>query len=482
MATQYIEDPETKERIAFEWSKEKPPTSEDINSLFQSVKKAKLPTADQAFGPHVKKAQRETYEATGEYVPESGLKPGQLSPKEIEEQDRQAGEMSTRFAAGLPWIGLAGGAALGTLAGPVGQVAGGGGGFAAGKKLEDLITGKKHTPVSALTSTGTDIAKGAALEAGGQVLGKVAPMVYRGAKNLIRPKAANIEDVMGLIKQPHKARPSATTGLRKGAETEMGEFRDIEKQLYKEAESITPKGQKVNFEDFNKSLDDFTRKDNQTFGRLKPPEKKEIRQAIDQIQREISPEVRGGLRGRTQIDPEQLADLVERGGFEDVGSVTEPGTFEAARATRSWLSEESAKAYKAGNNNLGKAYRELTNKLEKDLQKAVGKDAWATWKEADAFKTRSSIVKQIFGTKAEVRPGTYNPKTVEANIKKIPKERLEANFSKDEIQILNHIGDPGWIEAFSKTHPGTSRFLRHLVYWSVPSYLLYKTVRAVSGR
>jgi len=45
MATQYIEDPETKERIPFEWGQETPPTSEDIDSLFQSVRKSKSPVA-----------------------------------------------------------------------------------------------------------------------------------------------------------------------------------------------------------------------------------------------------------------------------------------------------------------------------------------------------------------------------------------------------------------------------------------------------
>lgn len=38
MPTQYIEDPETKERIPFEWNKPEPPTSADIDSLYQAVR------------------------------------------------------------------------------------------------------------------------------------------------------------------------------------------------------------------------------------------------------------------------------------------------------------------------------------------------------------------------------------------------------------------------------------------------------------
>jgi hypothetical protein len=42
MATQFIEDPDTKEKISFEWDKPTPPTSEDIDSLFKSVKASQL--------------------------------------------------------------------------------------------------------------------------------------------------------------------------------------------------------------------------------------------------------------------------------------------------------------------------------------------------------------------------------------------------------------------------------------------------------
>jgi len=41
MPTQYIEDPETKEKIPFEWDKPTSPTSRDIDSLFKSVKGTK---------------------------------------------------------------------------------------------------------------------------------------------------------------------------------------------------------------------------------------------------------------------------------------------------------------------------------------------------------------------------------------------------------------------------------------------------------
>lgn len=43
MPTQYIEDPETKQRIPFEWDKAEPPTSQDIESLFQAVRSSAAP-------------------------------------------------------------------------------------------------------------------------------------------------------------------------------------------------------------------------------------------------------------------------------------------------------------------------------------------------------------------------------------------------------------------------------------------------------
>jgi len=77
--------------------------------------------------------------------------------------------------AGLETLGLLGGGALGTPAGPVGQVAGAGLGYAAAKKVEELVglTPAPKGPVEAGERLIKEIPTGAAMEAGGQIGGKV---------------------------------------------------------------------------------------------------------------------------------------------------------------------------------------------------------------------------------------------------------------------------------------------------------------------
>jgi len=265
----------------------------------------------------------------------------------------------------------------------------------------------------------------------------------------------------------------------------MGKYADIENQLYNEARAVTDKSiikgtKKVNFDETTKGLNGFEETD--AFGRLHPPEKIEIRAAIQQMRKEMSPEAR---TGKIKMGLEEMEDIIQTGTGEFIGGGGEvrlPGTFTKARATRSWLSEESAKAFKKGDGNLGIAYRNLKDLLERDLKKAVGDNAWEVWKEADAFKTEAEVMKQIFGTKAEVRPGTYDLKKVQANIKKIDRKKLKATFSEDEIKVLDHIGDPGWIAAFQKTHPTISRFIRHITYWGWAAPVAYGIGKSIAGR
>jgi len=227
---------------------------------------------------------------------------------------------------------------------------------------------------------------------------------------------------------------------------------NVEQQLYKKAEGLTPKPQKVNFENFTENLNKF--EETNTFGRLKPPEKVEIRNVIKQIRKEISPSARGG---KTQITPEELEDIMQTGTGEFVGGtgqVRMPGTFEQARATRSWLSEESAKSFQKGDKVKGMAYRDLKNTLEKDLEKSVGKDTWSAWKEADSFKTRKHIMDKVFGREVEVRPGQYDFRKIKKAINDIPTKRFEAGgFSNEEIKALRKISDAhGWRLAI-ENHP-----------------------------
>jgi hypothetical protein len=108
------------------------------------------------------------------------------APQEVVAQERAPFEEYVRPA--LEFGGaLAGGAiggASGLLAGPgavaaspAGAVAGSGLGYAAGKTIADRIYSEPEPLGNALATTGKDIVTGAAMESGGQVLGKALPYV-----------------------------------------------------------------------------------------------------------------------------------------------------------------------------------------------------------------------------------------------------------------------------------------------------------------
>lgn len=270
------------------------------------------------------------------------------------------------------------------------------------------------------------------------------------------------ENIFESVKSPYEVQPGATTGLRKGAESNIGELQNIETQLYDKAQKMTPQPQKVNFETLTEKLNDFEQTD--LFGRLKPPEKVQIRSAIKQIRKEISPTVR---TGKTQVTPEEFQDIMDTGTgqfVEGTGEVKLPGTFTSARATRSWLSEESARAFEKGDKNLGTAYRDLKNGIEGDLEKSVGGNTWSAWKEADSFKTRKHMMDDIFGRTSEKSPGVYDFRKIKKEISDIPKQRLEsAGFSNEEIKGLNEIGDATTFRIMVENHPS----LKVIIPWAV---------------
>lgn len=291
------------------------------------------------------------------------------------------------------------------------------------------------------------------LKGGVRLVGKTIPPLARTVGKVI-PESfkTTAKKVFEGIKGPYSVEEGVTVGLRKGAEKSMGELQNVEKQLYDKAGGLTTKGQKVNFESTTKGLNEFEQTD--IFGRLKPPEKAQMRSTINQIRKEISP---GARTGKTTLSPQEMEDIIQTGTGEFIqggGEVRLPGTFTQARATRSWLSEESYKAFQKGDKNLGIAYQNLKNTIEKDLEKSVGTDTWSAWKEADAFKTRKHLMDEIFGQQAEIKPGKYEFAKVKKNIKDIPTQRFEvAGFSKEDINALHQISDVGKFRTYVETHP-----------------------------
>jgi len=78
----------------------------------------------------------------------------------------------------LEYGGLAAGAAIGSVSGPTGSVAGGGLGYAAGKQVGNLIYDESKPLGEELKQAGKDVVTGSAMEAGGQILGKAGPWAF----------------------------------------------------------------------------------------------------------------------------------------------------------------------------------------------------------------------------------------------------------------------------------------------------------------
>jgi len=133
------------------------------------------PQADEAIGPIVPGESISTI--TGQPV-----QPGEILPptREI------TGGTEKFVRPALEMGGMLAGGAAGFPAGPGGSVAGGGLGYAAGKKAADIIYTEPGTVAEELIGTGTDVLKGAAMEAGGQVLGKALPWAFGKAGDALK--------------------------------------------------------------------------------------------------------------------------------------------------------------------------------------------------------------------------------------------------------------------------------------------------------
>lgn len=149
MATQYIEDPDTKERIPFEWNKTEPPTGKDIDSLFKTVKSQKVSTEAQGT---ITKAppwwMRDIVKPTMEY---GGMTAGAVAGTAL------ATPVTGPFA---PAAGGVPGAAVGYATGA-----------RAYRELENLAYGTKEPGTyESVGRTTEELGTGAAIEMTGQML------------------------------------------------------------------------------------------------------------------------------------------------------------------------------------------------------------------------------------------------------------------------------------------------------------------------
>ena len=167
-------------------------------------------------------------------------------------------------------LGLAGGALAGSPLGPVGMAGGAGLGYAGANRLikaAEIYSGA--TPVEtlpeALKTTGKDIIEGAAMEAGGQVIGKAIPPVagYVGEKAQRLAKRTYQSAAKFPTTLPHAERAKiAETALREKimpTEKGLGKLaqtqRDILDSVNQAVESVSNKGGKIDTNKVLKQLD-----------------------------------------------------------------------------------------------------------------------------------------------------------------------------------------------------------------------------------
>lgn len=207
MTTQYIEHPETKEQIPFEWNNPNPPTSADIDALLSSVSKR-----NESVIPSISKTIPEPYPTTnlekfmggmGKGFVDIGRGIGQrvglVSPQEIEESRKldeplmksTAGKIGHFAGSVLPWMAIPGGAPT-SLLGRIGVGAATG----AGMGLIQPTTEKESPLLNVATGT---------------ALGGILPVGLAG-----------ISKVYGAIKEPVKG-ATAELGRKFGIRTTLGE-------------------------------------------------------------------------------------------------------------------------------------------------------------------------------------------------------------------------------------------------------------------
>ncbi len=229
MGTQYIEDPQTKERIPFEWNKPEPPTSADIDSLFAAVK------------------QKRTSDTQSEKIERSA---GQRIASAIAPYARPVLEYGGMMAGGS--LGAGGGTFVAPGAGSVaGGIAGAGIGYAAGRNvanaLEEYAGDRKPVSVPRnFLNTGKDVATGAAMEVGGQVIGKA---IEPAANWLMKPARSLYESAMKIppASVPNEIRNKIVdTGIegkygvtQKGLDKLRGNIDALNKKIGNSVDSMT---------------------------------------------------------------------------------------------------------------------------------------------------------------------------------------------------------------------------------------------------
>lgn len=379
-------------------------------------------------------------------------------------------------------LGL-GGAALGSFVAPA---AGTALGYAAGERLGkgiEVATGvsEPETPSEAALATAQDIAIGYLPWGISKVAG--VPSAVKGA---IRGGLTKETKIAKFIeKLGGKIRPSVAGEIAQaGAKEKYTAISKIGDKLYEDAKKLLPEDTQVFVDGVRKEIDIILQDVSYT-----EAEKNFARSIL----KKISPEVKGGIRGRVPL-PED----VQRKIMEDVGEVVTPMNLEGAFTLRRELSNATK-----GGGTQGHIAGRILDSLNTEIDSLAGKmgakegveqfrTAINYWREMvipqrqeflklgkisaekipnilttnikDVQALKSAIpeedfqnIKQGFITQI-FESGEGNPHAIAKSLRVLTskkKELMETAFSPEEVQLIKLIGDPTKSQRFLEEHPGT---------------------------
>lgn len=478
MATQYIEDPETKERIPFEWNKAEPPTSKDVQSLFQSVKKSKLPTVDEAFGMRNVPALK----------PSQELAPPDLESPEYKKASTLTPDEETTASKGrgivYPLVGGAVGSAAIPFIGPWGPALG----YAAGRQAADLTDISKGRPTEKSTTqeiaeglgaplpqegvTGKvveqgikaaqDIGVGKALEVGGKLAGKGAGMVAKKIPiikglpwirdfpeyKIPQRFSKSAKNVLNAPQDftPGEIKASPSGRMPRGGEVVAKQQKDIADQAWAKFKgNKTPSWSKMNLNNLDKEIIDFTEPgDRGAFNQLDFKEKEIILNEIKNIDSNIHPQMRAG---RTQVSARDVGhpERME-------GNITRPASMDEMTSERLRIGDLKHKAYQDGNGKLAKAYGEMQEMFDRSIKEHLSPQGVKDFNNALRISTRKHILTNVFGEGAEKSPGEYDWKKVHDRLRSYPAAYLEKYFP-EEVGHMWKIRDATTFQIYINDHP-----------------------------
>lgn len=365
---------------------------------------------------------------------------------------------------------VGGGIAGATIGGPVGAVAGAGLAYGGVKSAERVLEGEKATIPEALLTSGKDILTGAAMEAGGQIIGKGVKAI---TEKIVRPTTKEVSDevVQNRIKLAKEKgielTPAEATGSKGLALYEsmldkspfstsiVNAFREI-KQLQPlirlrekliegggKPEQVEVLGQKIK-DEVNKFLGQYKSMDEAQLNELKDNVLKKI--GSTETFETLGKKAQDAIAEKSKVIQKQASEL-----YNKVGEMIPEGTSirpESMRSTaESLLASESKKPPSLQNTSVQKILRDLSGSSDEMMQqinqypekvrqqiidklKAEGKGEF-DWKTIQGIRSElNSRIAQADAAMKTSQPGTKFQSSPEAGIYKQLRKALDKDIEE----------------------------------------------------